>query len=226
MTVDLARSGCQHCKARAQAFCANLPSEDLESLERLAVRRELADSAHLCRIDDSNDYCANVLSGMLKLQTLTGEGRAQTVAILGPGDFFGQLFEEHSRLAAIAAGPVTLCVYSRVALEQLAARRPTIMRALLTSVAGSLEIARARQVSLAQKTAIARLAEFLIDQPVDNDMITLSLSRTHLANHLGMPIETLSRQFAKLKRMGIVGFQPGSKTILVRDKIKLLQIAD
>ena len=223
--MSLADTRCSQCEVRAQTFCALLPSEDLEALDRLAVRRKLGDGAHLCELDDSNDYCVNVVSGMLKLETVTGDGRTQTVAILRPGDFFGQLFEERSRLAAIAVGPVELCVYSRVALEQLATRSPPIMRALLASVANSLETARTRQVSFAQKTAIARLAEFLIDQPIERDTITLALSRTDLANYLGMPIETLSRQFAKLKSLGIVELHPGSKCIVIKDQAKLVQVA-
>lgn len=223
--MDSSHSRCSHCPALEQAFCAKLPNEDLESLDRLAVRRQLRDGAKLCELDDSNDFCANVVNGLLKLQTVTGDGRSQTVAILGPGDFYGQLFEERSKLAVIAAGSVTLCVYSRVALEQLAARRPAVMRALLSSVANSLEVARARQVSFAQKTALARLAEFLIDQPLEDETIKLALNRTDLANYLGMPIETLSRQFAKLKAMDVVELHPGSKDVVVKDSKRLMKLA-
>lgn len=216
---------CAGCAARPLAFCSTLPDEDLEALDRLAVRRTLHDGARLSEVGDANDYCAHVLRGLLKLQVLSADGRVQTVAILNSGDFFGQLFNDRSRLTSVAAGEVDLCVYSRVALEQLASRRPAIMRALLTSMSNSLEAARHRQISFAQKPAIARLAEFLAEQTKRGSEVLLPLNRTDLANYLGMPIETLSRQLSKLKSDDVISVQPGSKTIAILDEARLTEIA-
>lgn len=216
---------CSICPVREETICAGLSEQDLSALDRVAVRRTLPGGTVLFRAGEENLHCAHLLKGLVKLQIPSADGRMQTVAILGPGEFLGQLFEEQVRLTAIADGPVDLCIYSRVAVEGMALRRPAFMRALLAATSHSLEVARTRQASFARRSALARLAEYLVALPRDADRIAIPVSRTDLANYLGMPIETLSRQFARLKGEGVLEVNPGSKSIGIADPARLVAIA-
>ena len=96
----------------------------------------------------------------------------------------------------------------------------------LTSI--SLRTAHARLVLLGRKTASERIATFLLEMAerlpeTRPQVLDLPMSRTDIADHLGLTIETVCRVLAHLRREGTVTVEPGRITI--RDGAALRQMA-
>ena len=77
---------------------------------------------------------------------------------------------------------------------------------------------------LGRKTAIEKIATFLIDladRSPDGDHVDLPMSRTDIADYLGLTIETVSRSLTQLERQGIIGLPAHRRSIVLRDKREL-----
>lgn len=111
-----------------------------EALERLlagfAIRDLPAGAIAIAQGEEGREAFV-VVRGSLRVERRTeaaeGEGRADVLAVLGPGAIFGEmaLVSEAPRAAAVVAiDPVQLLVASREALEAIAQREPAIGKEL------------------------------------------------------------------------------------------------
>src|SRR5204862_7943893 len=90
---------------------------------------------------DSGDKLYIVLDGKVKLGRTSADGRENLLAILGPGQMFGELslFDPGPRSATVTA--VTDTAFASLSHEDLLPwleARPIVARGLLTTLAGRL----------------------------------------------------------------------------------------
>jgi CRP/FNR family nitrogen fixation transcriptional regulator len=81
---------------------------------------------------------------------------------------------------------------------------------------------------LGRKTASERIASFLLEMierlpNVRRNMLDLPMSRTDMADHLGLTIETVCRVLAHLRRDGTIAIERGR--IAIHDAVALQQMA-
>ena len=83
--------------------------------------------------------------------------------------------------------------------------------ALLERARRELGAARDQALLLGRKTAIERLASFLLAlpdadplRPSYDDHVRLPMTRGEIADYLGLTLETVSRSLTRLKRLGLV----------------------
>jgi CRP/FNR family nitrogen fixation transcriptional regulator len=86
----------------------------------------------------------------------------------------------------------------------------------------------AQLVLLGRKTASERIGSFLLEMagrlPAQRGpMLDLPMSRTDMADHLGLTIETVCRVLAHLRRDGTIAVTRGG--VEIRDRVALKQIA-
>ena len=219
---------CKECLVRDHSLCASLSDSELGALSDIGRRRIVPKGAVVSWAGDDNALCANVVTGALKLLKTTADGREQAVGLLFAGDFVGQPFHDSNDLTAVALSDTELCLYPRPAFERVLGDRPKLERALLERIMRSLNEARDRQLTLARKGAKARLAGFLLDLPPadDADRIDLRMSRSDIADYLGLTIETVSRQFTELKAQKLIDGDRGGRTITLLNRDALQSIAD
>lgn len=227
MSSDLP-ARCHDCLVRDTSLCASLCDSELTTLSQISRRKTVPAGAVVSWEGDDNALCANIVSGSLKLMKTTADGREQTVGLLSDGDFIGQPFAELGSLTAIALVNTDLCLYPRAAFERVMAEQPKLERALLERTMRSLNEARDRQLTLARKSAKARIASFLLDllngQP--GGAVELPMSRGDIGDYLGLTIETVSRQFTELKSAGIIAADRGGRSVGVNDVAALQSLAD
>jgi CRP/FNR family transcriptional regulator len=116
----------------------------------------------------------------------------------------------------------TLVRYPRRAVESLIEQHPTIGRDLLAVVARELSAAQDRLLLLGRKTALERLASFLLQlgrrmgaAGEAGQEIHLFMTRADIADHLGLTMETVSRGLGRLKRRGAIDL-PSSLCVVLR----------
>ena len=155
------------------------------------------------------EYCWRVVSGCVRTVKLMEDGRRAVGEFLLAGDYFG--FDDIGSydLAAEAVTDLVLRRYPRRMVELLAERHPGLAQRLRTMALSNLRTAHDRALSLGRKTAVERIASFVLEMdrrspPHDGPVLELPMCRTDIADHLGLTVETVCRTLACLKREGLV----------------------
>jgi CRP/FNR family transcriptional regulator, anaerobic regulatory protein len=215
------RSICLECPALVEGLCGALCEDELTRLSAGAWHRRFqAGQVVHAEGEIPPSFCA-VLSGVVKLMKSLPNGSQQIVGLLLPGDFLGRPFGRESNASAVAATHIKLCWFPRSAVEALATRSDPVKRWFYERVADDLEKAQDWIMLLGRMSAEQRIAAFLLsvarraqtrDGARDGEaaplaaetFIELPISRTEMADYLGLTIETVSRQIARLRERGVL----------------------
>ncbi|MBT0957750.1 Crp/Fnr family transcriptional regulator [Alphaproteobacteria bacterium KMM 3653] len=236
MTPELrGQTNCEACPIRHRAVCASCDTEELLTLESIKYYTSFKAGETIVMAHDPMSFVASLVSGTATLEHLTEDGRKQTVGLLLPSDFIGRPEREAAVYDVVAITDVTLCCFRRTQFEQLLASTPHITGRMLEMTLDELDAARAWMVLLGRKTAREKLASFLLlilkrtvadtpPLPAKAYSIDLPLTREEIANYLGLTIETVSRQFSKLKAEGLIRIE-SSKTVTIPDAETLAEEA-
>ena len=118
-----------------------------------------------------------------------------------------------------------MCRIPVTALQGLGEHKAEVERLIMVRCIKELQHADERLLELGAKRSPERLSSFLLDwcnaSPA-NVWIPLVLSRSEIAQLLGLTIETVSRLFAAWKREGILKEQKQSIRIMDWQRLKLL----
>ncbi len=160
---------------------------------------------------------ANLQVGVVKLVKMLADGRQQIVGLLFPPDFVGRPFGHQNRLSAEAVSDVEVCTFPRTVLEDMVKRHPELERQLFQQTLRELDEARDWLLANGRKSARERVASllYMIATHVPNVSpmqarsgrsvtFDLPLTRAEMADFLGLTIETVSRQFSRLRQDRII----------------------
>jgi CRP/FNR family nitrogen fixation transcriptional regulator len=155
------------------------------------------------------DHCYRVLSGCVRTVQLLADGRRQVGEFLMTGDMFGLDDLDTHVFAAEAVTAVVLRRYPRRMQAALAERNPGLARRLHDLTLAHLHRTCRHAMALGRMTAGERLAAFLLQMdrclpPLENGLLNLPMSRTDIADHLGLTVETVCRLLAVFKGNGSV----------------------
>jgi CRP/FNR family nitrogen fixation transcriptional regulator len=176
---------------------------------------------------DAADYFFKVTFGTVRTYKLLIDGRRQIDAFHLPGDIFGLETGIEHRFAAEAIQDVKLRAFRRRNLGEMIATDPAAISDLMLAMADSLERAQDHMLLLGRKCAREKIATFLlkISERISNKRtIELSMSRTDIADHLGLTIETVSRTLTQLQREDVIEIPCGRRGIVLRNPSALRQM--
>lgn len=229
------RDSCADCPVRRAALCQTLANDQLLRLDRTGYRRRHAAGSVIASEDQPQDWFATVLTGVVKLTRTLSDGRRQIVGLLFPSDFFGRPFSGHSPCAAEAATPVELCCVSRNNFGSLMHETPPLKQLFLERTLREVDAARDWMLLLGRKTAGEKMATLLLlfarrMRPAEADgsqkvQFDLPLSRTEMAEYLGLRVETVSRQIRELHSCGVIEIA-GGRGIRIPSMAALERMAD
>lgn len=211
---DIHNSGvpvlCRSCEVRHKGLCGALDPQQLTELSSHTRQTHHAAGEQLIGEGVEIASYANVMGGVIKLTKGLEDGRQQIVGLQFAPDFLGRLFEPESKVTAQAASDVDLCRIPKSALEKLIGQSPQLERRLLLQTMRELDEARDWMMTLGRKTAAEKVASFIYLIATHADPATaddrsqvrrfeLSLTRSDIADFLGLTIETVSRQLTRLR---------------------------
>ncbi|GAA4776346.1 Crp/Fnr family transcriptional regulator FnrL [Stakelama sediminis] len=224
---------CLDCLVRDTALCSAMEDQELVALSAIGRRKIYPGGQVVTWSGDPNSFCANIVTGVLKVTASTPDGREQIVGLLHPGDFVGEPFAEEAPLTITAVSDTDLCLFPRESFQRTMDEHPRMEKLLLRRTMASLTQAQQRLLALGRRNAGEKIAGFLIDLcdrmapdaegPVEID---LPISRGEMADYLGLTIETVSRQLTGLRRDGVVSFEKGNRHFRVLDRARLEHLAD
>tara|TARA_R100000365_G_C2744634_1_gene73418 strand:- start:2231 stop:2893 length:663 start_codon:yes stop_codon:yes gene_type:complete len=195
---------------------------------RTRVRTLAAQEAFITEGDQaSNVY--EVLEGIAIIYKIFQDGRRHVVHFAYPGDIVGfdqaKTFDFNCEALTVAR---IRCI-PKTGLLAAALENPSFGQRLLDFAAGEISSARRLSTTLSRKTAIERVATFLLDlagrRVSQCDRIPVPMSRTDIADYLGLTMETVSRNITKLRTLGIIDL-PGASTVRILNETALRGLAE
>ena len=198
---------------RSRLSPASAHNDNAEWLAKMPARstsvHRVAPESTLFGQGDSARYLYQVTKGVLRLCRLMTDGRRSVTGFAYAGDMIG-IAAWNSY--AYSAETVTACQLRRTprpAIDKLLKDLPRLAQQMYAMVSNELLAAQDQMLLLGRKTADERVASFLLKlaerkQSGKIDWVDLPMSRTDIADYLGLTTETVSRVLTKLKQAGII----------------------
>lgn len=230
---------CTHCSSRRNGICSSLDDAILAGLAVVTRKGDLLSGRVVMHEGDAADTVYTVLSGMLKLYKSLPDGRQQITGFATAGDVIGLAIGELYAYSAETVSPVSLCRIPTADLRRILGKSPALQARLLTLTSVELSAAQDQILLLGCKTAVERVASFLLALAArartgaihladsgqvtqaegdDAPVVFLPMTKADIGAYLGLRPETLSRVFRKLE-------DAGSIRRVSKDRIRLDDIA-
>jgi len=213
---------------RSVPLFTDLEAGELERFSRVAVPRAFPAATRVFHEGDRSDACYIVRSGSFRVTREHSDGRAITLATLGPGDIFGELamLDGEVRSASVEAlGDGELLALPAGEVRALLARHPEITVKLIAALVRRLRAANERISRQSFQTVPSRVAGVLSQLVAEEGAgeggeVTIRMNQADLAQLAGTSRESVSRFLADLERAGIVRPGRGRVTVLAPAKLR------
>lgn len=223
---------CFGCAIRLISICGVLASDELREFRQSGTTVRHKAGATIFFEGDPADSVYTLTSGTLRLSKLLPDGRRQIAGFIFPGDFLGLTMEDEHAFTAEAIADAELCRFPRRRFDGFLDEHPHLERRLYTLAAHELAAARQQVVLLGRKTAAERVISFLLmlgsrcrkDGGVA-DEVHLPMSRSDIADYLGLRIETVSRELSALKAARLIQLTD-THTVRLLDPERLEELAE
>lgn len=200
--------------------------------ERQSPVRRLGKHEMLFGEGDNGGRYFEVLEGVLCSFRILHDGRRQILSFNYPGDIVGIGHEIECKCSCEAVSEARVRCIPAATLERSIETRPEIARKLLKVATIELASMHDHFVLVGRKSASEKLASFLLalaqryeSTEAGEVVFQLPMTRTDIADFLGMTIETVSRRFTALRKMGVIDL-PQTTTVHIRDMVRLEELAE
>ena len=225
---------CAACPIRHRAVCSYSTPAELTRLDSAKYYRDFEPGQDIVSEGEKTGSLGSLVHGVVALHKTMEDGRRQMVGLLFPSDFIGRPLRPIAPYDAVAVTPVRMCLFHRRQFEDILSQSGNLERRLLEMTLDELDAAREWMLLLGRKTALEKLASFLLilgrrqaileKQPLaDGLSVPIPLTRESIAEFLGLTIETVSRQFTALRKQGIITL-PDRRSVVIDglEDLKLL----
>jgi CRP/FNR family cyclic AMP-dependent transcriptional regulator len=210
---------------KAVPLFASVPEEQLRMLTVVVARKSVSRSTTVMAGGDATDSLYIVLSGRLKVMMSDSEGKEVILAILGPGEFFGEmgLIDDSPRSASVVAmESCELLSVTKRDFKKCLAENFEMSMAVMRGLVRRLREADRKIGSLALLDVYGRVARLLLDmsETVNGEkVVTKRLPKQDIAKMIGASREMVSRVMKDLQMGGYIEVR--GSTIVLRDTIML-----
>ena len=213
---------------------ASLTDGDRGSLAAALSRHRYRRGDIIFQKDDPGHALYIVERGSVRIYVPSSQGSDLILAVMGAGDFFGDLslLDGRPRSASAAATTETmLLALERADFIAMITSRPQAAMAVLEAVARRLRETDEMASDLAFLDVAGRLAKKLLELAAAHGvqrassgvLIDLPVTQEELANMIGVTRESVNRNLSDFKKMGLITNQ--GRKIIVKDATRLRQRA-
>lgn len=193
---------------------AALTDADREALARSASRRRYRRGDIIFQKDDPGHSLFILARGSVRIYLPSTLGTDLTLAVLGAGQFFGDLslLDGRPRSASAAAlADTNVVILERTDFVALVRSRPEAAMSVLAVVARRLRETDEMASDLAFLDVGGRLAKKLLDLAATNGvrrsdgvLVDMTLTQEELANMIGVTRESVNRNLSLFRRIGLI----------------------
>jgi CRP-like cAMP-binding protein len=215
---------------RQAPLFAALDDEAAEALRSTMTRVEVPRGEAIFHEGDPGDRLYVIVEGKIKLGRASGDGRENLLAILGPGEMFGELslFDPGPRNAAgTAVADTVLLGVGSEDLDEWLRGRPEVARHLLRALARRLRRTNEALADLVFSDVPGRVAKALLDlserfgRPTDDGLrVAHDLTQEELAQLVGASRETVNKALADFASRGWLRLEARAVVLLDVDRLR------
>ena len=210
-----------------------------QSLDAAVIHEMLQQVSHqvvsyqreqLIAVED--DLCRHVsvlLSGQVAVQKVYGSGRAVTVATFSTGDIFGEVmvYADHPLPSTIMAlTQVSLLQLPRESVLTLCQMSPPFLENLMRLLSNKVWLLNEKLKLLSYASIRQKITGTLLSlyQEQGSTQLTLGISRQEMADRLGIPRPSLSRELALMKSDGLIDYWKQSVRLLKLEALEEIML--
>lgn len=209
---------------------AKLSREDLLALVAASRRRQYRRQQVIFDRDDPGDSLHIIESGQVEIVLPSDEGGQLILAILGPGDFFGDLslLDGAPRSATAVAGePTTTIVVRRADFLTWLQSRPGAVMPIFEALASRLRASNELLGDIAFFEAPRRLAKRLLEVASavpgpGQGPVQVRLTQEELASLVGISRESVNKHLRLWQEQGLISLGRGRLQVLKFERLRAL----
>jgi CRP/FNR family transcriptional regulator, cyclic AMP receptor protein len=215
---------------RQAPLFSSLDDDAADSLRASMSETRIGRGDVLFHEGDSGDRLYVVTDGKIKLGRTSADGRENLLAILGPGQMFGELslFDPGPRSAtATAVTPCTMVSLSHDELLRWLEDQPGVARGLLSQLAARLRKTSDVVADLVFSDVPGRVAKALLDlsrrfgRTADDGIhVHHDLTQEELAQLVGASRETVNKALADFAMRGWLRLEPRSVVLIEVERLR------
>ena len=215
---------------RQAPLFAALDDEAAAALRKTMTRVEVPRGETIFHEGDPGDRLYVIVEGKIKLGRASGDGRENLLAVLGPGEMFGELslFDPGQRNATgTAVADTVLIGMGSDDLDQWLRGRPDVARHLLRALARRLRRTNEALADLVFSDVPGRVAKALLDlserfgRPTDDGLrVAHDLTQEELAQLVGAFRETVNKALADFASRGWLRLEARAVVLLDVDRLR------
>jgi CRP-like cAMP-binding protein len=215
---------------RQAPLFAALDEEAATALLASMTRTQLGRSEVLFHEGDPGDRVYVITEGKVKLGRTSGDGRENLLAVLGPGEMFGELslFDPGPRNAtATAVSEAVLVGLGSDDLGSWLAGRPDVAQQLLRALARRLRRTNETLADLVFSDVPGRVAKALLDlserfgRPTEDGLrVAHDLTQEELAQLVGASRETVNKALADFASRGWLRLEARAVILIDIDRLR------
>lgn len=209
-----------------------MSDSQMRMVEERTVMREIRRKEVLYLPGDAGDRVYLLKRGVVKISTLTDDGKEIILALMRPGEVFGEesVLEDAPRdHMAEAYEDALICVIARQDFLGMLRAHPEMAFKVTKLVGFRLKTLRNRVEGLLFKGAPARLAQTLLDLARDHGikddegvLLPLKLSQQDLASLIGVTRESVNLALADFRGRGLVEMEGRSLRLRRPEELRAL----
>ncbi len=225
ITLNSLAKACADCHLQDVCLPIGISRKDMQRLDDIIKRkRPLPAGQALFRQGEDFRALYAIRSGSFKSVVYENNGRESINAFHFPGEILGldSISERSCPSSAISLETSSVCELPFEELEELAQHIKGLQHQLLRIMSREIKAEDAFLRSLTHRSADQRLASFIINlaerrgnHGYSNHEFKLAMSRSDIANYLGLAVETISRLFTRFQNEGLLEIR--------RKKLKILK---
>ncbi len=212
----------------------DMTEAELSMVDRITYMKDYSRHEQVYGQSDPGDVVYLLKEGRVKIYKLSPDGKELTLAILEPGEIFGEM-------ALVDTGPretiaetlddTLLCVIRRRDFEILLHKKPSLALRITKLIGVRRREIENQLENLVFRSAPSRLALLLMSLAEKHGVrdsrgiiLNVKLSQQELANLIGTARETTSALLNEFKRLGFIDIQ--NRRIKILDQWQLKKVAD
>ena len=208
---------CNRCKVRNLCSANILSASERKKFSDVIIHNERWDRGqHLFFPGDQLRFIYIVHSGSFKTYITNANGETQITGFYFQGDVIDLNISNHEKqnYGAVALETATVCKIPLAEFENMVNESPDLSNVFLKVMSREIILKQRMMLVMSKMTAEQKVANFLIHLSTEYKsrgyspvILNLSMTRTDIANYLGLAIETVSRVFKVFRNKGIVSVE-------------------
>ncbi len=166
---------------------------------------------------EESPYCFQLIDGLVKEYNTLEDGGCQIIEFYGDGEIFGLTEIREQLHTAEAITDCSVKCFQRDRFISSIACSTDMTEQFVLNLLARLHRSQDRLVMLGRMTALQKVSTFLFrlsGMNDDSEEIHLKMTRQDIADYLGLTIETVSRAFGELKKLGWIKLISSRKLVL------------